>query len=288
MLSRSLLVCLSPHLTMKIANKQTDEIEKQNQGGPLGDARGGRNLKLPARKWRSQQQNTLSDKYVIDEADQGDAPTTASDKTVQTKLDSFNVLPANVRSAGKFQWANPEARQQAFLGGLRGAAAIAVFQNVSVESPRGSGDHHGQGSSSRSRSTRESYVPPINSHYSGSGPQHGSGMSAHAQGTSEFAPGLTHDYSSSDGIDTLTNTSIKSNGHHPRLQYSGDMTPLDLNDGHANTLAKGLGPVASSNEVAAEQVSSTEVAGEEGEVEIGGLEEGQIWADLDSARGFVY
>jgi hypothetical protein len=274
---------------MKIANKQTEKIEKQNQGGHPGDARGGRNLKLPARKWRSQQQNTLSDKYVVNEADQGDIPTTASDKTVQTKLDSFNVLPANVRSAGKFQWANPEARQQAFLGGLHGAAAIAAFQNVSVESPRGSGDHHGQGSSSRSRSTRESYVPPINSHCSGSGRQPGSGMSTHAQGgTSEFAPGLTHDYSSSDGIDTLTNTPIKSNGNHPRLQYSGEMALLDLNDGHADTLAKGLGPVASSNEVAAEQVSSTEVAGEGGEVEMGGLEEGQIWADLDSARGLAY
>jgi hypothetical protein len=229
----------------------------------------------------------LSDEYVIDEADQGDVPTTASDKTVQTKLGSFNVLPANVRSAGKFQWANPEARQQAFLGGLRGAAAIAAFQDVGGES-RGLGDHHGQGSSSPSRSTRESYVPPINSHSSGSGHRPGSGMSAHAQGTSGFAPGLTHDYSSSDGINTSIKTPIKSNGNHPRLQDSGEMTPLDLNVGHADTLAKGLGSVASSNKVAADQVSSTEVAGEGGEVEMGGLEEGQIWADLDSARGFAY
>jgi hypothetical protein len=233
------------------------------------------------RKWHGQQQNTLSDEYVVDGVDQGDVATTASDKTVQTKLDSFNVLPANVRSAGKFQWANPEARQQAFLGGLRGAAAIAAFQNVDVES-RGLGDHHGLGSSSPSRSSRESYVPPTNSHSSGSGHQPGSGMSAHAQGTSEFAPGLTYDYSSSDGIDTSINTPIKSNGNHPLPQDSGEMTPLDLNVGHAGTPAKGLGSVA------AEQVSSTKIAGEGGEVEMDGLEEGQIWADLDSARGFAY
>ena len=287
MLSGSLRVCLSMFSNERYANKQTEKVEKQNQGGRPRDARGGQNLKLLARKWRGQQQTTLSDEYVVDGADQGDVATMASDKTVQTKLDSFNVLPANVRSAGKFQWANPEARQQAFLGGLRGAAAIAAFQNVGVES-RGSGDHRGLGTSSPSRSSRESYVPPTNSHSSGSGHQSGSGMSAHAQRTSESAPGLTYDYSSSDGIDTSVNTPIKSNGSHPRLKDSGKMTPLDLNVGHAGTPAKGLGSVAYSNEVAAEQVSSTEVAGEGGEVDMGGLEEGQIWADLDSARGFAF
>jgi hypothetical protein len=111
-------------------------------------------------------------------------------------------------------------------------------------------------------------------------------MSARVQGTSESALDLTHDYSSSNSIDTLANTPIESNGSHSRLKCSDKMTSLGLNNSDDDPLPKKLASLASPNGVAAEHESSTEVAGVRGEVEIGGLEEGQIWADLDFARGF--
>lgn len=55
-------------------------------------------------------------------------------------------------------------------------------------------------------------------------------------------------------------------------------------DGYATSLGSLFG---SSNEVAREQDSSTKVALEEGKVEMGGFDEGQIWGDLVAARGLV-
>lgn len=228
----------------------------------------------------------MSNEYVDDETIQGSAPILASNKILQTKLDSFGSLPANVRLAGKYQWANPEApqpnaRQQAFLGGLRGAAAIAAFQNTGAESPQGLGWCHGY---SRSSSRREPYVPPTKSRYFASGPKSGSGMSARAQGSSESVPGLTHDYPSSDNIDPEINTPANIAGtNHLRLASSGFMTPPNLNDSQSDSAAKGLdSKLTSSKGVAAGQV-----AGKGGQAGMGAVEEGEIWADLDAAKGFA-
>jgi hypothetical protein len=227
----------------------------------------------------------LSNEYV-DEADQGSAPILASNKILETKLDSFGSLPASVRLAGKYQWANPDApqpnaRQQAFLGGLRGTAAIAAFQNPGAERPQGPGWYHGY---SHSSSRREPYVPPTKSRSFASGPKSGSGMSARARGSSESVPGLTYDYFSSDNIDPEINTPINLAGiNHPRLASSGFMTPLNLNNGQSDSAAKGLdSELASSKGVAAGQV-----AGKGGQAEMDAVEEGEIWADLDTAKGLA-
>jgi hypothetical protein len=198
-----------------------------------------------------------------------------SDKLVQTNLDSFRVLPAGVRSASKYQWANSAARQQAFLGGLRGTAAIAAFQNLGAESSQAFGEQDDNEranlplETSRTCSRHELY-PQL------SKPRKSS--ATHAQSSFEFVPGLTHDYSTDDA-EPFSNSPIDSSAHHPGIQSSGEMMMLV---GHV--LESGL---ASSTEVAREQISSTKVALEEGEVEMGGVDEGQIWGDLEAARGLT-
>ncbi|KAE9367885.1 hypothetical protein N431DRAFT_383913 [Stipitochalara longipes BDJ] len=263
-----------------------DPVEQQDkvvrpQGSSAGQAK---KQKLPGRnKWRSQQKNALSEEYVVDEGDQGKIPTMSSDKIIQTKLDSFRTLPANVRSSGKFQWADPDARQQAFLGGLRGAAAIAAFQKTS-ESSQGSSEY--QGSSFLGRSRYEPYIPPNKSHHSGSGHQPRSRLSTLGQGSSESVPSLTNEYSSSEDVDTAINTPIETNFVHPRLQSLGSMTPAGFNDGYADPLTKDPGSeLAASKGVDAKLLTSIESTGENGDIEMGGVEEGEIWADLEAARG---
>lgn len=262
--------------TMKHANRHAVQ---EITGSPTKGKRAGPIQKRPSvpgrNRWRGQQ-SALSEEYVVDEADQGKIPTMASNKIVQTNLDSFRVLPTNVRNAGKYQWANPEApnaRQQAFLGGLRGAAAIAAFQNTGAEFSQGFGEHDG-GSSSRSHARYKGDVTPNKPRSFLAGRK----SSARVQGSSESVPGLTHDYSSSDGIETSTNTPVDPPVNHPCFQSSGSMTPLDLNNGHADRLAKGLGP---------RLAPSDEAASEEGEVDMRDVDEGEIWGDFDAARGLM-
>lgn len=251
---------------MKNADKST--VEKVT-GSPSKGNRDGQ-IQKPAsqpgrNRWRSQQ-NTLSEEYVLDEVDQGKVPTMASDKMIQTNLDSFRVLPLGIRSASKYQWANPaarqpDARQQAFLGGLRGAAAIAAFQNPGSEHSQDFGEQsepHAQLNKPRNfLAGRKS-------------------SATHARGSSKSVPGLVHDYSSDD-LELFTDTPVDGPARQPDVQSSGQMNPLDA---HARRLA-------SLDEVAREQGSSTKVGLEEGEVEMGGVNEGQIWGDLNAARGLV-
>jgi hypothetical protein len=237
-------------------------------------------------RWRSQQ-NTLSEEYVVDEVDQGKGPTMASDKIVQTNLDSFRVLPPGVRSASKFQWADPAARQpdvrqQAFLGGLRGAAAIAAFQKPGAESSQGFGEYDNERAnlsleSSRNHSRHEPYLQLKTPRDFLAGRR---SSATHAQGSSKSVPGLTHEYSTDDA-EPFTNTPVDGPAHGRGVQLPGEMIPLD---GYAKNADSGL---HSSKEVAREQGSSTKVALEEGEVEMGGVDEGQIWGDMDAARGVV-
>lgn len=229
--------------------------------------------KAPGRnRWRSRG-NTLSDEYV-NEADQGKMPAMASDKIVQTNLDAFRTLPANLRSSSKFQWANPDARQTAFLSGRGGCAAIAAFQytdsyHPGVEYSQGLEKYPGHDSSCRSRPTYDTYLPPNTSRPSGM-------AAAEHRGCSDLAPGLTHDYSSFDSIDASSYTPFTSADFHPRNQSSGSMTPLDLNGGHADALAKGLGSEITSERAAAKPVASTKISGDGIDVEMGDLEEGEI------------
>jgi len=236
----------------------------------------------PARnRWRSQQ-NALSEEYVVDAVDQGKVPAMASDKIVQTNLDSFRVLPAGVRSASKFQWADPVARQQAFLGGLRGAAAIAAFQKPGAESSQGIGEHDDNEranlslESSRTRSRHEPYPQLNKPHIFLAGRK---SSATHDQDSSKSVPGLTHEYST-DEAEQFTNTPVDGLARGPGAQSAKGWTL----DGYATSLDYGLG---SSKEVAREQVSPTGVALEEGEIEMGGVDEGQIWGDTDAARGLV-
>ncbi|PMD40794.1 hypothetical protein L207DRAFT_345830 [Hyaloscypha variabilis F] len=254
--------------------EQAEQPEKAIQ--PRGSS-AGQKQKPPGRnKWRSQQKNALTEEYVVDEADQGKIPTMSSDKIIQTKLDSFRTLPANVRSSDKFQWANPGARQQEFLGGLRGAAAIAAFQNAGLPS-QGSGGYQG---TSRAPSRYEPYVPPNNPRYSGSGRQPSSDMFAHGQGSSKSVPGLTREYSSSEDVETAVNTPMEANITHPHLPSSSFMPPVGFNEGYADAPE-----LAASKEVGAVLATSIEGLAEGCEVEMGGFEEGEIWADLEAARG---
>jgi hypothetical protein len=262
--------------TIKRANRHTVQ---ENASNPTKGNRAGQTQKRPSvpgrNRWRGQQ-NALSEEYVVDEADQGKIPTMASNKIVQTNLDSFRVLPSNIRNVGKYQWANPEApnaRQQAFLGGLRGASAIAAFQNTGAESSQGFGDHDG-GNSSRSYSRHRGGIP-LNKPRSFLA---GRKSSACVQGSSESVPGLTHDDSSSDGIEASTNTPVESAVNHPRFQSSGSITPIDLKNGNSDPLAKGL---------ESKPAVSKEDTLEEDEVEMADLDEGEIWRDFEAARGLL-
>jgi len=229
-------------------------------------------------RWRSRA-NALSDGYV-DEADQGKMPAMVSDTIVQTNLDAFRTLPANLRSSSKFQWANPGARQTAFLSGRGGRAAIAAFQTTEsyhpgVEFSQGVGANHSHNSFSRNRPAYETYLPPNTFRLSGSG--HRSGMvAAKHRGGSDTALGLTHDYSSSDGNNASGYTPITSADLHPRQQSSSSMASLDLNDSHADALAKGLGSEIASRRTAAKHVASTKISSDGLDVEMGDLEEGEI------------
>jgi hypothetical protein len=236
-------------------------------------------------RWRSQQ-NTLSEEYVVDEVDQGKVTTMASDQIVKTNLDSFRVLPSGVRSASKFQWADPAARQpdvrqQAFLGGLRGAAAIAAFQKPGAESPQSFGAHDDNEranlslESSRNRFRHEPYLQLKTPRDFLAGRR---SSATHAQGSSKSVPGLTHEYSTDDA-EPFTDTSVDGLARGRGVQLPGEMIPLD---GYAKSLDSGL-----ASSVARVQLTSTMVALEEGEVEMGGVDEGQIWGDMDAAKGLV-
>ncbi|PMD21151.1 hypothetical protein NA56DRAFT_645855 [Hyaloscypha hepaticicola] len=252
------------------SNDQGAAVEKVT-GSPSKGNRDGQ-IQKPAsqpgrNRWRSQQ-NTLSEEYVVDEVDQGKVPTMASDKMIQTNLDSFRVLPPGVRSASKYQWANPaarqpDARQQAFLGGLRGAAAIAAFQNPGAEPSQGFGEQsepHAQLNKPRNfLAGRKS-------------------SATHARGSAKSVPGLVHDYSSDD-LELFTNTPVDGPACGPGVQYSG----VTLN-GYTTSLDTRL---TSSKDIARKQGSSTKTTLEEGEVEMGGVDEGDIWGEFDAARGLV-
>jgi hypothetical protein len=242
-------------LGVKMANAwiaaEGDEISQENIWRQARKAA----VKTSNKNWRVR--GNLGGVTATDEADQGGLPAIASSTVANTNRDAFSRLPANIRTAGKYEWANPRARKPA--GRRFGQWGRSVAQSSEGESS-GSGAHSTQGDSYRSSETSvsscgqeftlsasESYVPPTictpdTIMFDGHITNDENMTAASSHGDSVSPPALTHqhpNYSSSDNM-VVTPPLTATPTLHARIQSSGDMTPFNLNTIGDDALAHGL------------------------------------------------
>jgi hypothetical protein len=183
---------------------------------------------------------------VTDEADQGGLPAIASSTVANTNRDAFSRLGANIRTAGKYEWANPRARKPA--GRRFGHWGRPIAQSSEGESS-GSASQSAQEDGYRSSNTfvvssgqvlprpaSESYVPPTigtpdTIMFDGPTTNDENMTAISSHGDTVSPPSLTHqhpDYSFSDNM-VITPPAAATPTLHPRIQSSSDMTPFNLN-----------------------------------------------------------
>jgi hypothetical protein len=211
-------------------------------------------VKTNNKNWRVR--GNLGGMTVTDDVEQGRLDTIASSTIFNTNRDAFSRLPANIRTAGKYEWANPSARKPA--GRRFGQWGRPVAQLSEGESS-GSVTQSAQGDGYRSSETSfvssgqdlprpasESYVPPIigtldTIMFDSPTTTCENMAAASSHGDTVSPPSLTHqypDYSSSDMV--VTPPLAVTPTLHARIQSSDDMTPFNLNTIGDDALAQGL------------------------------------------------
>jgi hypothetical protein len=211
-------------------------------------------VKANAKNWRVR--GNMGGEAVTDEGDQGGLLAIASSTGVNTNRDAFSRLPANIRTAGKYEWANPSARKPA--GRRFGQWGRPVAQSSEGESS-GSGSQSAQGDTRRSSETSvgcydqdlsrpasESYVRPTPGTpdtimFDGPTTNEENMTAASSHGGTVSSLSLTQqhpDYPSSDMV--VTPPAAATPALHARIQSSGDMTPFNLNTIGDDALAHGL------------------------------------------------
>jgi len=211
-------------------------------------------VKTNTKNWRVR--GNLGGVTVTDEADQGRPPAIASSAIVSTNRDAFSRLPANIRTAGKYEWANPNARKPAgrsFGQWGRPVALSSEGESSGFGSQSAQGDTHHSSETSVGcynqdlpRPASESYVPPTigtpdTIMFDGPTTNDENMTATSSHGDTISPPSLTHqhpDYASSDMV--ITPPLAATPTLHACIQSSDDTTPFNLNTTGDDALAHGL------------------------------------------------
>jgi hypothetical protein len=230
---------------------EDDEISQENIWRQARKAA----VKINNKNWRVR--GNLGGMTVTGDVEQGRLDTIANSTVVNTNRDAFSRLPANIRTAGKYEWANPRARKPAgrrFDQWGRPAAQSSEGESLgsAPQSVQGDGYHSSETSVVSSggdlpRPASESYVPPTigtpdTTMFAGLTNNDENMTAASPDGDTVSPPALTHqhpDYSSSDNM-VVTPPLAATPTLHARIQSSGNMTPFNLNTTGDDALAHGL------------------------------------------------
>ncbi len=130
---------------------------------------------------------------------------------IDTNLDSFRVLPANLRSSSKYDWANPAVRNTAPHSGQ--AAAPLTLETVGRKTFRGARGVYGPDGFARSRPVHNSSIPQSGIGFGDSASR--TGPSSSRSDTGQKASSSSH-YQSSSSSSVGTRTCSKNSSASSR------------------------------------------------------------------------